>query len=256
MPECEECKPGAPEWMVTFADLMSLLLTFFVLLLSFAETEIVKFEQATGSLKEAFGTKSDLALLNEKSGEDLLPPLNPQNRTSDGQGSGPATPAEIEARLKEVLEETGFAEQGTAKVTKHGVVLQLEGDLLFGSGGSALNPKARPVLEQIANHMKNGDETIDVVGHTDNIPIATSAFPSNWELSAARAGQAVRYMVEQGVPADRLRAIGQADTVPIASNETGAGRSANRRVEFVFTIREEAPDTPFENLKPSPSEGE
>ena len=112
------------------------------------------------------------------------------------------------------------------------------------------------MLEQIAEYMKNGDETIDIVGHTDNIPIATSHFPSNWELSAARAGQAVRYMVEQGVPADRLRAIGQADTVPLAPNSDAKGRSTNRRIEFVFTIREEAPETTLEDLKPSPTEGD
>ena len=255
MSECEECKPGAPGWIVTFADLMSLLLTFFVLLLSFAEMEVVKYEQAAGSLKEAFGQKSELALLNSKSGEELLPQIKPADGTGEGDASGPPTPAEVEARLKEVLEESGFAEEGTAKVTRHGVVLQLEGDLLFGSGASDLNQRARPVLKQIAEYMKKGDETIDVVGHTDNIPIETSHFPSNWELSAARAGQAVRYMVEQGVPADRLRAIGQAETVPIASNANAEGRSTNRRVEFVFTIREDVPEAALEDVEPSPTEG-
>ena len=76
-----------------------------------------------------------------------------------------------------------------------------------------------------------------MLGHTDNRPISTAVFPTNWELSVARAGRAVRYLAEKGVPAQRLRAIGHADTVGVASNATQVGRAANRRVEFVFVTR-------------------
>ena len=127
--------------------------------------------------------------------------------------------------------------QSLAKITKHGVILQLKGDLLFESGQATIKPKALPVLEGLARYISKTSRDVDVLGHTDNRPIGTAVFPSNWELSAARAGRAVRYLAEKGVPAQRLRAIGHADSVPVASNTTQVGRAANRRVEFVFVTR-------------------
>ena len=126
---------------------------------------------------------------------------------------------------------------GSAKITKQGVMLQLKGDLLFESGQATIKPKALPILEGLARYISNTSRNVDVLGHTDNRPIATAVFPTNWELSAARAGRAVRYLAEKGVPAQRLRAIGHADTVPVTSNTTQVGRAANRRVEFVFVTR-------------------
>ena len=230
--EQDEAKPGAPEWMVTFADLMSLLLTFFVLLLSFSNTEIVKFRVMAGSVRNALGMKSEFDLSDVPTGNKLLPYEDPK----EGEGGGPSS-EEIEEQLHGVLEQLGLEEGSSARLTKHGVVLQLEGDLFFGSGAADLSPAALPVLDRLAEYIESVGRTVDIVGHTDNIPIKTQVYPSNWELSAARAGQAVRYLVEKGVSPDKVRAIGQADTVPIAENNTPAGRAINRRVEFIFTER-------------------
>ncbi len=233
----EEPKAGAPDWIVTFADLMSLLLTFFVLLLSFSTTEIAKFQEMAGSMRDAFGMNSPLDPSDMPSGQTLLP--SNDARHGEGEAEAGLTSEELEAKLQEVLEQTGAAEKGEARLTKHGVVLQISGDLMFESGGSQISSQALVVLEGLANYVKTVDRGIDIVGHTDNVPIATAVYPSNWELSAARAGQAVRFLVEQGVAPERLRAIGQADTVPLVGNDTAEGRGTNRRVEFVFTDQDE-----------------
>ena len=235
--EPEEAKAGAPEWMVTFADLMSLLLTFFVLLLSFSNTEIIKFRVMAGSVRNALGMKSDFALSDIPTGEKLLPYEDPK------QGEGKAAEREKTAEeLREMLEKLGLGKHGEARVTKRGVVLQLSGDLLFESGAAQINKKALPILDGLAAHIVESGRLVDILGHTDNVPIATQVYPSNWELSAARAGQAVRYLAGQGVPPVRMRAIGQAHSIPIAGNDTAKGRAANRRVEFVLVDHPEEVD--------------
>jgi chemotaxis protein MotB len=229
--EPEEVAGGAPDWIVTFADLMSLLLTFFVLLLSFSTTEVIKFREAMGSIKEALGVKSPNESSTVPSGQ------NPLTQNVDDIGGAGLSPSELEEQLEQVLKQFGLEAQGEAKQTVYGVVLQLEGDLMFHSGAAELMPETFALLNGLATVVNRVDRNVDVVGHTDNIPIATAVYPSNWELSAARAGQAVRYLVEHGVPSDRLRAIGRAETVPIDTNNTPEGRARNRRVEFVFTAK-------------------
>ncbi len=222
---------GAPAWMCTFADLMSLLLTFFVLLLSMSSTEVQKFRAMAGSLRDAFGMKSDLALSPTPMSDEILP------RDDERQGDdGSPDSEESERELREALEELGI-DVGDMKLDgdEDTVVLRLEGDLLFDSGEASLKPEALPALDAIANYLATTNYELDVVGHTDNVPIATAVYPSNWELSAARAGQAVRHLTEQQVEPARLRAIGRAETEPIDDNSTAEGRASNRRVEFIFT---------------------
>lgn len=233
----DEPKAGAPDWMVTFADLMSLLLTFFVLLLSFANMEAVKFKTAVGSIQNALGLKSVFELSDIPSGSEVLEHQN------ENEGDGQAVQEQIVEELERILEQAGLESSGTAKVSKRGVVLQLQGDLLFASGEAVISPSALPVLDALSAYVGGQSRFVDVIGHTDNVPIATAVYPSNWELSAARAGQAVRYLSEKGVKPFRMRAIGQAHTVPVSENSTIEGRANNRRVEFVFVADLEAPES-------------
>jgi chemotaxis protein MotB len=227
----EHKKAGAPLWMCTFADLMSLLLTFFLLLLSMSSTELAKFRAMAGSLRDAFGAKSDLAIAPISMSDEILPQIDERR----GDESSPAA-GEFERELTQSLERAGVEiESAMVQVDQNTVSLRLESDLLFPSGDAALRPEAIPVLDAVARYVKTTNYTLDIAGHTDNVPIQTSTYPSNWELSAARAGSAVRHLTERGVDSRRLRAIGCADTEPVADNSTADGRSANRRVEFVFT---------------------
>ena len=224
-----DVKPGAPEWLVTFADLMSLLLTFFVLLLSFSTVEEQKFNAATGSIRSAFGMHSEISPINRPTGSKILP-----SKTQQEAGDPNAKPRLVVVRLRQALEKSGMQDHGRVRVTERGTVLELDGELLFDSGRSDLKQAAAPVLDSIADVAQSVGGRIEIEGHTDDVPIATSRFPSNWELSAARAGAAVRYLSDHGVGADRLSAVGYADTRPIVSNDSPEHRARNRRVEFLF----------------------
>jgi len=241
----EEPKAGAPAWMVTFADLMSLLLTFFVLLLSMSSTEAAKFRAMAGSLRDAFGMKSDFALSPTSMSDEILP------HDDERQGDASADD-ELERELREALEELGVDTGDMKMEGDDSVLLRLDGDLLFASGEARLKPKALPVLDAIARYLNGTNYVLDVVGYTDNVPISTPVFPSNWELSAARAGQAVRRLSEQGVAPERLRAIGRAETEPIAGNDTPQGRSKNRRVEFNFTRPQAPEELDFSDVERAP----
>ena len=235
----DEAPPGAPEWIVTFADLMSLLLTFFVLLLSFSSTQMAKFEAVAGSLKNALGMRSELDLSDQAERRELIERLENQRSEQD-----PATAPDLEQELSKLLTELGGHGRGIAALTGEGIVLNISGDLMFASGEATLSPEAIQVLDRISNYVLQSDRPLDVVGHTDNVPISTPLFPSNWELSAARAGSAVRYLVDRGVDAQRMRAIGRASTRPVDSNSSAEGRSLNRRVEFIFNLQQELAGSP------------
>ena len=253
----EDHPVGAPPWIVTFADLMSLLLTFFVLLLSFSNTEVVKFQQMMGSVRDALGLRSELDLSDTPSGTELMPFQDPRAGEGgtglDGAGDADPTPQEVREKLQDMLEETDLTTKGVALESDDGVVLQLSGDLLFDSGQAQINEEALPLLEKLAAYTLSVEYSLDVVGYTDNVPIATVVYPSNWELSAARAGQAVRYMTERGVQPERLRAIGRADTNPLLPNDTPEGRAANRRVAFVLTRLSGPPQKTLLNANPTAS---
>ncbi|HBP78262.1 MAG TPA: flagellar motor protein MotB, partial [Halomonas sp.] len=117
---------------------------------------------------------------------------------------------------------------------QEGVTLRIDDSLLFPSGSDVLTPQGQVVLERLSPVLQAFDGQISVEGHTDNVPIATARFPSNWELSVGRAIAVVRQLERQGIAISRMRAVGYADTQPMESNATAEGRAANRRVELLL----------------------
>lgn len=252
----EEKPPGAPDWMVTFADLMSLLLTFFVLLLSFSNMEIVKFRTMAGSVRNALGLKSEIALSDVPTGEKLLPYKSPKEGTGETEdthkdkASKRVVSQRAISKLRAMLEENDATAEGVVKATERGVVLELRGDLVFDSGKTELKAEALPVLGALAEFIRTVPGQVEVQGHTDNVPIKNSVFPSNWELSAGRAAKTVRFLTGRGVSPSRFVAQGFADTRPLTTNTTADGRARNRRVQFEFLIDSEAAEgsVDFEQL--------
>jgi chemotaxis protein MotB len=229
LPE-EEPEEGAPEWMVTFGDMMSLLMVFFVLIVSFSTMDIIKYRNLVGSLREAFGAK-DASFMMGKSGSPTFINVTPQKRTSDAQSR-----VQTEERTRKEVRSLGVDDEVEVAQTEQGVALRVKGNLLFDTGKAALRPGARGLLAKIAVILKKHPNTILVEGHTDNIPISTALFKSNWELSAARASAVVRDFIEfDGISPTQLGVMGMADTRPIGSNFTREGRARNRRVDFVLS---------------------
>jgi len=236
-------KKGLPPWMATFADLSTLLLTFFVLLLTFANMDVQKFKEMLGSVKDAFGVQFE----EQGQFQPVKPKPQPVPQRESLMQTRPVAPIasardEVEARqmaakIRQLVKEVGLDKAVQITAGRGGVRLRVKGRLLFEPGQAVVKRGAMKLLHGLAQVMKKFRYYLTVEGHTDSLPIRNARFPSNWELSAARATAVLRALVSMGVPKRRVVAVGYADNYPIADNSTEAGREKNRRVEFVLTKR-------------------
>lgn len=224
----DEVEPGAAMWIVTYGDMMSLLLTFFILILSFSSIQEVEFEKAMGSLKSALG------VLPRKSGVQ-------QESRHLRLGESKVT-EELE---KEVMDMRGSIAkeelQGQVKVTltEKGAHIVISDPVLFDLGKAELKPESRTALDIITKMIKNSPKTeVFVEGHTDNWPISNEEFPSNWELSAARALSVVKFFAfRRGIDPSRFAATGYGEYRPLKPNDSPENRAKNRRVEMFVNVR-------------------
>ncbi|MCW8983587.1 MAG: flagellar motor protein MotB [Gammaproteobacteria bacterium] len=303
--ECEEvkCPPaGAPAWVMTFADLMSLLMCFFVLLLSFSEIEASKFKQIAGSMEKAFGVQREVRANESPKGISIIAqefsPGKPEPTTinevkqtttlespnleimkdKEKEGStedkgkkdkldeiadaaqraaeSEATATEINEAIAEAIVkakqkrlsdqyakllnqrlETEVAD-GLIAVESHdeSIIIRIKEKGSFASGDATLKDEFYTTMERITEEIAHTPGRVTISGHTDNIPISTYRFRSNWELSSSRAVSVLQYMVSSGLldPAN-LEVNGFADTQPLVPNDTAANRAINRRIEIKIT---------------------
>ncbi|GMT42643.1 MAG: chemotaxis protein [bacterium] len=227
-------KEGAPPWIVTFADLTTLMLTFFVLLLSFANTDIVRFKEMMGSMQDAFGATryqkgahkaaGKVGSLAEKLGIRAAVVIDPEKREQEA----------ISELVYDAARRTGLMNNIQIFFGRDGMSLRMDGSVMFAAGSAVINEKVMPFLDGIAKIMKSYSFNLFIEGHTDTAPISTKKFPSNWELSTVRATTVLRRLLDAGVMPDRLAATGYADRKPLRENNTPENRAINRRVEFKF----------------------
>jgi len=242
-----KCPPaGVPAYMATLADLFSLLLTFFILLLSFSTIDIIKFQALAKSLQDALNVTSfsaDGVFMNNPNPIDFG--TVGQNSVStmnlDGSAQHEVVVKEInenDALAKDiaaVVAEAGLEDTVTVKSSSRGVLMQVQGQVFFGGGNARIKPESFSFLDEIARIIKASPFNTSIEGHTDDTPIHTERFPSNWELSTARAISTLRYLVEVGgISPNRLASAGFADTRPLVPNDTVEHQRQNRRVEFVL----------------------
>ncbi len=234
----EECPAGAPLWMCTFADLMSLLLCFFVLLLSFSSMDAAKYKRAAGSMKEAFGVQKDIKLDDSPQGQMMI---------STNFISIPLA-VKVQNDINDVvaLESGGLVDMD---ITHDGVIVTVKDKLGFEFGKAKLRPQFKTLLDKIGKIIKQTGSSVIVSGNTDNIPLRRGGkFISNWDLSTARSVAVVNYWAQRfNILSDKMSAVGYADGQPVASNKTAAGRSSNRRVEFKIKVNQKA--SSFAGLK-------
>lgn len=224
----EDPPPGAPLYMTTYGDMMTLLLCFFVLIVSFSTMEIEKFKAAAASLKGAFSvlpyqekvTPSKIELSRPSKGEEPNARARKQQRAV--------------MKLRRVIREHNLSSVIKVNQTPSGVHITIGDPALFDTGRAEIKQDILPVLNQVVEVVSEGDETIRVEGHTDNVPIHTAQYRSNWDLSIARALSVIGYIREGQPEMDprRLRPVGCAEFHPVASNDTPEGRALNRRVEI------------------------
>ncbi|HEV7162189.1 MAG TPA: flagellar motor protein MotB [Solirubrobacteraceae bacterium] len=259
---------SAERWLLTYADMITLLMALFMVLFSISSVNISKVQSLQESLRAAFSgdilpggkaiAKPGASANSSRAPsavdlQSLVPITSPQTssalRSSSAHSSAAAVQqqqmaaqqesavfAHIKAELDAYARAHGFSKSVQSTIEAQGLVIRvLTDDLLFETGQASLNGGSSGLLGEISQ-LLNIDEThpIDVEGNTDDVPIHGGPYPSNWELSTARASTVVRFLAEHGVTPRRLTATGYAEQHPLASNATSAGRARNRRVEIVM----------------------
>lgn len=228
----EDPPSGAPMWVVTYGDCMSLLLCFFVMLQAYSTLEMEKFNQAMASLQGALGV-----LPYQQSSRPS--PVQPMSPSKGEKKNARNRRSKAVDKLRQVVQEKNL--NGVIKVRENekGIHITIGDPALFETGRAEIKPDILPVLTQIVEVIGTGSENIRVEGHTDSIPIRNALFEDNWELSIARSMSVIRYIRGQDViDPRRLRPVGCAEFHPVASNDTGEGRALNRRVEIFIEMGE------------------
>lgn len=277
-------KKGAPAWMATFADLATLLMCFFVLLLSFSEMDVLKFQQIAGSMKNAFGVQNVLNVNDIPKGTSVIAqefrPGRPEPtpievimqqtiditnngldfQVGDAEREGGARKdvstldsgnndqtseqrqqqqeqSQAQAEITEALTQALAREisDNTVEIESFGqqLVIRIKEKGAFPEGSAFLQPKFIPLIQQVTELVKDVPGMIRISGHTDNQPLDSELYRSNWDISSQRAVSVAQAMEQvKGFDRQRMRVVGMADTAPLADNKTSQGRSRNRRVEI------------------------
>ncbi len=239
--------PGPPEWvegepqplddrgwLIVYLDVFTLILSVFVMLLSYTTFAPDRYEQLTHALSEAVVDESAKQVEKETETET-------ETETEVGMVDVPLVEETetLEKAYRQAIIDQDLEQSVEVSIEPGRVNLQIRDTILFAVGKANLTVTGQGVLRKLVPLLNSRAHAISVEGHTDPVPINNRRFPSNWELSAQRATTVLRYLVRAGVPADRLRAVGYADTRPLADNGTAEGRARNRRVALVVHLEEE-----------------
>ncbi|MDJ0881261.1 MAG: flagellar motor protein MotB [Gammaproteobacteria bacterium] len=239
----DEHHPNA--WIVTFADMMTLILVFFILLYTLSDYEDKAFRAQIAEVNVLDGDGQQISVIDYATRQGRDP--EPLQAVEDMLGLNPS-PEVIETQRPKIFTEmesmvnsTDLSESVSLQAEGDQINLQIDGRFLFDSGKAELKDSARIIFNNLTQLFReNPDYRIAIKGHTDDLDIDTVKFPSNWELSAIRATTVLRYFIQQGLDPQRMTATGYADFLPLVPNDSPQNRARNRRVEFVLEKEKEA----------------
>lgn len=236
-------------WLVSYADFITLLFAVFVVLYAMGQSDKKKVEEVMQAIQQSFGMASAGATapkVNVIASQTItvIPSLKPEltispmGRTRSGQTKTRAEEKDfrqIKSAVEAYLIKQGAQSKVTLEITRRGLIVSLKEAGFFNSGQANIKPEAYELINTIAEVMTQYNNPMRLEGHTDNIPINTAQFPSNWELSTARATNGLKYLLKNfNVDANKISATGYAEFRPIADNATPDGRARNRRVDLVM----------------------
>lgn len=232
----QEAPPGAPLFMATYGDMVTLLLCFFVLLYSFSTLDVKKFEMMAASFQMAFNVQSG--------GQTNASPVSVQDGSlSQGQGEvaaqstgqGAQISQQVLAMVREAIKSEHLEDEIQIVVNERGVSISMSEQLLFDESSAVLHPEAARILYKIGEILKDMPNHISVEGHTDNTQPTGTLFRNNWDLAAARAAVVTAYLNESiGISESRLQAVGMGSSSPVVPNDSSEHRGLNRRVDLVI----------------------
>lgn len=226
----EEHKAGAPEWLATYGDMVTLLLVFFVLLFSMSSVDSQKYKAVVQSLSGSLGVLDSGTTVSLEQLVNNFPSDSPTDSPTEAEEF-----SDMQEELQKILEDTELNGQVKLEINERGLLIRFLDSVLFDSGKADLKPQAMEIIDKISNILKETNKKITVEGHTDNVPISTFKYPSNWELSTTRAVNVVKYLIDKNyINPVRLSAAGYADQHPISDNKTVESRKNNRRVDMVI----------------------
>jgi chemotaxis protein MotB len=251
----EEAPKGSPAWMTSYGDLMSLLLVFFILLFSFSVVNVEDFIKTIGSIDAAIsGSKGTFKLTDDNSVQSPVP-SGRAPVPSEAKGGGTSavkkppvatmkkiqvTRDEVQAmvELKNTIEKKVIGESGQENInltiTERGLQVSLKEQILFDRAKAKLHSEVGPVLNVVGETLMSNSFSVRIEGHTCELPIDTTEFPSNWELSTARAVSVSRYLIEEGqIAPERFSVTGYGEYKPLVPNTSEENRSLNRRVDII-----------------------
>ncbi len=262
----EEEHENDERWLVSYADFITLLMVFFVVMYSLSRADAAKFEQVSESLRTAFGNPKTSPIRFQNIGERARKKAQEsadkaKDKAAQDNKRRKTRIQEVEEKLKEMVKANKDLDklitiQGNAAGTE--LTVRLADSLLFQAGRAELTAESLDLIGRIAGILTSLGAPVNISGHTDSIPISNDEFSSNWELSTARSTSVIKYLVDNlGIPPAILSASGYAEHHPIAANDTPENRAKNRRVEFVITESGAPPadatvDAALREVEPAP----
>jgi len=236
-----EAEGGIAPWVITFADMVTLLMVFFILLFAMGTIEEAKWKQVKESLRSALGSQ-EIPELGTREGLDIIQDFADKVQVDkstvhavDEVGAMVAKEMnEITSEVEEFVYKNKLAGQVEVSQDERGAIITISDVVLFSAGKARMTYKGKETLKEVFNLLKQFNYDVKIEGHTDDIPIHTERFPTNWELSAGRAAEVARMLIDEGFPPEKLSVQGFAQYRPKVPNTSAKNRAVNRRIEIVY----------------------
>lgn len=230
----KDSQSEAGTWLMTYADMITLVLTFFILLFTMSVIDVAKFNRVVAAVQSSLGvldggktldpdTKDSLSEFED----DIIEIIRELELEEENI-------KRVVANLDNLLEVEGLQDSVYIVIDERGINIRFLDHVLYARGQASLKPEALPILDKVANVLREIDNNLRVEGYTCDLPIRTAQFPSNWELSTRRATTVVRYLQDRGIPGERLSAVGYGEYRPLVANTNEENRRQNRRVDIVI----------------------
>lgn len=249
-------------WLVSYADFMTLLMAFFVVMYSISQVSEQKYRVLSQTFSDAFKSPQELEVLVQEGEPQLSHTQTPvdldgtalEDRPGNDATEVPETFVRIEEQLEQSFQQLVENELIDVKGDERWLQIELPSAVLFKSGGIVLSEPAVEIVNELASALKAFNNVVRVEGFTDNVPISSGEFNSNWELSAARASEVVKLLVNAGIEPRRLAAVGYGEHQPIATNATEKGRERNRRIVLMVSTQDKLREDVYEDVYIEPEQ--